>query len=63
MKQITVTIDEQGKATVDVVGFKGKQCDVAQAIESALGTTTKRTNKPEYTQQVTTTQKIGGRNG
>lgn len=63
MKQIKVTITEDAAVTVDATGFKGKQCEVASAIEQALGSTKARKLKPEYHQPVVFTQQIGGRNG
>jgi hypothetical protein len=63
MKQIKVTIDENGQATVEADGFKGKQCDVASAIGDAIGSTKSKKLKQEYHQQVQQSQHIGGRNG
>lgn len=63
MKQIKVTITDDAAVTVEASGFKGKQCDVASAIEQALGSTKSRKLKPEYHQPVAATQQIGGRNG
>ena len=38
MKEIIVTIDKDGKTTVETVGFTGSECLAATAkLESALG--------------------------
>ena len=60
---IKVVIDETtGDVVMEGVGFKGKACDKAMAaLEKAIGTTAKRTNKPEYfAAETTVKQTIGG---
>ena len=61
MKSIVIELDDKtGELLVKGQGFKGKECDKALAkITDELGTVTKRTNLPEYYQQVGTTQKVG----
>lgn len=64
MKQIIVTIEEDGKSTVDVVGVKGKECaKLAQPIIDALGVATETKIKPEFHQQAALKQQVGGSNG
>lgn len=61
MKTIFIEVNQDGAVTVDAVGFKGKGCEAAtRAIEQALGTVKKSTKKPEYSQDVGLTQKVGG---
>ena len=51
MPQIVITIDAEGKATVDAHGFKGSGCkDATAAIERALGVVTDDQVKPEFRQ-------------
>lgn len=60
MKIVTVTIDPQGKPTIEGNGFSGKACDKAmKPIEDALlGKDAVRTDKPElFLAASTTTQK------
>ena len=50
-KIVTVTIDHEGDATVDLAGYKGKGCHVVQqAFERALGKSVRVTKKPEFNQ-------------
>lgn len=56
MRTINVTVDKDGNATVDAVGFKGKACEITKVIEQALGKTKSRTRKPEWSQEVQKTQ-------
>jgi len=52
MKQIIVTIDLDGNAKVEAVGFNGKGCkDATKAIEEAVGTVTNVKQKPEFYRQ------------
>lgn len=61
MKQIIVTIEEDGKSTVEAQCFKGKTCqDATKEIESALGSVTATKIKPEYHQKAAIHQKIKG---
>lgn len=46
---LTVTIDTQGNATVDVNGVVGPGCvEATRTIEAALGEIQERERKPEY---------------
>jgi hypothetical protein len=47
-KQITVTIDETGEATVDYQGYHGKACMKDNWLEKLLGTVKRRVFKKEY---------------
>lgn len=49
MKTVTITIDENGDASVDLAGFKGKGCEAVQKA-FALGKVTTSKTKPEYYQ-------------
>ena len=61
MKQVIITIKEDGAYELEASGFKGKDCDVTKPLEAALGVPTGRKNKADYYQQATTgQQKIGG---
>lgn len=58
MKQIIITVDKEGKATVEGVGFTGRTCDEKMAaFEKGLGTTTSKKLKPEYSQAVSNAAK------
>jgi len=58
MKKIICIINTEGEVTMEGVGFKGTACDKAMGIlEKALGTVTKRVNKPEYSQSTSATAK------
>ncbi|MCP4593979.1 MAG: DUF2997 domain-containing protein [bacterium] len=49
---MVIEFDENGDCTTEGQGFVGPECDKAlREIERALGQTTSRTKKPEYTQQ------------
>ena len=51
MKQIIVTIEDNGQVRIDALGFRGNACEKATAvIESALGKADKKGRKPEYFQ-------------
>ena len=58
MKQINITVDEDGNLKVDLEGFKGRECDSEKikAFERELGSVEKKVLKPEYNQPTTTTQ-------
>lgn len=59
LKIVTVTIDEQGNADVDLAGFQGKNChDVQLAFEKALGKGVSGYLKSEYHKPCSTTTKI-----
>jgi hypothetical protein len=48
MKTITITIDKDGKPTIEAHGFSGGDClKFTKPIEDALGTETIRQDKPE----------------
>jgi uncharacterized protein GlcG (DUF336 family) len=62
-QEITVTIDEHGKATVAVSGIDGPACQAAtEALEQALGLIRSRERTPEYyracQQQASTIRKV-----
>jgi hypothetical protein len=62
-QEITVTIDEHGKATVVVSGIDGPACQAAtEALEQALGAVRSRERTPEYywtcKQQASTVRKV-----
>lgn len=60
MKEIEIRVGADGSIEVEGHGFKGVECDKAlAAIEEALGVAEKRTNKPEYRQNNTTSQHLG----
>jgi len=47
-ERITITIDKEGNASLDVAGVKGKKClDLTKELEEALGIVSKRTEKKE----------------
>ena len=48
-QEITVTIDQDGRATVTVNGIDGPGCEAAtEAIERALGAVRSREHTPDY---------------
>ena len=48
-QEITVTIDQDGQATVAVSGIDGPDCQAAtEALEQALGAVRSRERTPEY---------------
>lgn len=58
MKTITVTI-ENGEASVETTGFKGKECLAATAeLEKALGKKTATTMTAESRLQATTATRV-----
>ena len=51
-KSIVIEFDENGDCSIEGEGFVGPECDKALSeIETALGQTTNRAKKPEYTQR------------
>ena len=49
MKKIVVTIDKEGKTSVEAFGFKGKGCVKAtEIISKILGRESSRQKKAEY---------------
>jgi hypothetical protein len=59
-KQVIVTVSPDGEVSIEAVGFKGSSCEKAtKAIEQALGTSGKRSKKPEYYQGNTQQAKVG----
>jgi uncharacterized protein GlcG (DUF336 family) len=62
-QEITVTIDQNGQATVAVSGIDGPDCHTAtEALERALGAVRSRERTPEYyrarQQQISTVRKV-----
>ena len=62
-QEITVTIDQDGRATVTVNGIDGPACQAAtETLEQALGAVRSRERTPEYyrarPQQTDTVRKI-----
>jgi hypothetical protein len=62
-QEITVTIDQDGQATVTVSGIDGPACEAAtEALEQALGAVRSRERTPEYyrarQQQTSTVRKV-----
>jgi hypothetical protein len=62
-QEITVTIDQDGQATVTVSGIDGQACLVAtETLEQALGTVRSRERTPDYyrtcQQQASTVRKV-----
>jgi hypothetical protein len=62
-QEITVTIDQDGQATVTVSGIGGPGCEAAtEALERALGAVRSRERTSEYyqvrQQQVSTVRKV-----
>jgi hypothetical protein len=62
-QEITVTIDQDGQATVTVNGIDGPGCEAAtEALEQALGAVRSRERTPKYyracQQQTSTVRKI-----
>lgn len=46
---ITITVDENGEATLEVNGVEGSSCEIlTQELEETLGLTTDKQFKPEY---------------
>ena len=60
MKEIEVTVDLDGKVSIDLAGYKGSECEqVAEQLAKALGEKLESVKKNEYYQQnVDTKQKI-----
>jgi hypothetical protein len=49
MREIEITIDQNGNAEMDFMGFHGKGCDeVSKELSRALGKTIKTEHKAEY---------------
>jgi hypothetical protein len=57
MKQIIITVDENGNSSIDLQGFHGKGC--AEVMKALRGSDTVRKSitKPEYAEQEQT-QKV-----
>ena len=48
-QEITVTIDQEGQATITVSGIDGPDCQAAtEALEQALGAVRSRDRTPDY---------------
>lgn len=57
-KQITITVDPEGKVKLEGVGFQGKECNAKMAaFEREMGSVTKRVNSPTYHQPVSNVAK------
>ena len=65
MRELTITIDEQGNLLVDIKGYQGRSCDeVAHLIEEVLGQPPAETRlKPEYAVQPAPRVRPGQRPG
>ena len=65
MRELTITIDEQGNLLVDIKGYQGRNCDeVARLIEEILGQPPAETRlKPEYAVRPATQIRPGQRPG
>ncbi len=51
-ESVLIEFDENGDCSIESQGFVGPECDKAlREIETALGQTTRRTKKPEYTRR------------
>jgi hypothetical protein len=62
MKTIEVIVSPSGDIKIDVVGFKGADCEKAtRYLEEALGVVGNRVKKPEYQQRsnIKAQQRIG----
>ena len=58
-KIVTITIDEDGNADVDLAGFQGKGCGAIQeAFSLAMGSATEVIKKPEFNKPCLTTTKL-----
>ena len=50
-EEIIVTVDEDGNAEIETVGFRGRKCkEVTQELISAMGNVIEEKKKPEYYQ-------------
>jgi hypothetical protein len=59
MEIVTIVIDEQGDANVDIAGAQGKGCHaIQQAFEKAFGKATGGHFKPEYNRPIDTKTKL-----
>lgn len=59
MKQITISIDENGETTVDLEGYQGKGCDAAlKDLTDPGDTVLKKRVKPAYYQDARQQEKI-----
>jgi hypothetical protein len=51
-KELVIDFDKDGNASIEVFGAKGKDClSLTKDIEEALGSVTKRDEKPEMKQR------------
>lgn len=51
-RMIEIIIAPGGGISIDAIGFKGADCEQAtKFLEDALGKTTQKRHKPEYTQR------------
>lgn len=59
MKTIKVIVEEDGSLSVDMLGFKGNECDkLRDEIAKEMGIVTKSIKKPEYFQEVKRTAQV-----
>ena len=53
MKEMTVTIDKDGKVSIDTKGFVGTDCDTeTRKMVDELGSVISKDRKPEYYSKV-----------
>lgn len=63
-KKIVIEIDNEGNCSIDGQGFQGPECaNFTNEVEESLGTKISHTNKPEYRQRRTTSNKNLQRSG
>ena len=63
-KRIELTIDTEGKSSIDALGFNGMGCvSATEFLELALGEEFNRKRKPEFFRSRSTAlpQRLGGR--
>ena len=57
-RSIEITVSPLGDISIEAVAFKGADCEAAtKFLEEALGTTTRRSRKPEFHQRASTKSK------
>jgi Protein of unknown function (DUF2997) len=62
MKFITVTIDTDGNADVNLEGYNGKGCQaVVEGFNKAIGSKVEVKNKPEFNKPCITTNRLQNR--
>lgn len=61
---VEVTIDPQGKVTVETKGVVGQGCEaLSRAIEQSIGSTIDNARKPEFFQQAQAGQQASAGSG